>query len=458
MNTRKKSLFRLTFKNFNWSFLNSVGGSIISFGFNIFYLNTFIPDQFGEIVIGYLILSFAIPLSELGLSGALIQRNIKDIKIDSAQSLSTLIAFATGLLGFFIVLFLGNSNDYLQSLFFSFVVFSTLIVTSLSFRYKVHLSIEMRYHVISKITIISSLLSHGITVSILFFSDSKNILILFNQRLLLALITLVLLSQYQKLKWRFSLQFKQLIDEIRFGISLTMSNVLENIYKQGLPVLFSMQSLKIGGLFFQATKLVEIFNGFMFNLSNTVLFSLFINLDKKRKELISYLYVLFFLVSFGVVIPIMIGYGDLILTIFFGEEWSGINAIFCLLAIMNTNYVMDSSIRSNLKSEKLGRPILILEILKKAIIVAYLISFTFQTDISQFIYGLIICTSLGTFLSIVLYYKKINYKQYLQKYILIQVFILINLYCLISDTLLFSYLYTGALLLLLIFKAYRFEK
>ncbi|MDB4256337.1 oligosaccharide flippase family protein [Flavobacteriaceae bacterium] len=456
MNVTFKKRFGDTFKNLNWSLISSLLAAIISFGSNVYYLRTFGPDQFGSIAIGYLILAFALPFSEFGIVGALIQRNKKDFKIEIAQTLSLFISIVLGLCCMFFFMFF-NQFTIKDPLAFSIIIFFTLVFTSLLLIYKTYFSIEMNYHILSKIVILSTLISHTITILIIYLFDNSNILILFNQRLLLPLISLILFCNYSKIKWRFSYSFMNLISEIKFGINLMFANVLESVYKQGIPVLFSSKSLIVGGLFFQATKLLEMVNGFMFNVSNTILFSFFIKEKKNDKERISQLFILFFLIITSLLILIFSSFGEAIMIYLFGEDWSGINSIFCLLLIMNSNNILDSSVRVDLKSNKYGKSIFFIEVLKKLIIIIYLLNFTFFNNISNFIIGLILCGSLGTILSIIFTKDKIIFSDYIYKYLLIQIFIIINLFSITYNAYIISYMLLAGLIIYFTNKILRFE-
>ena len=79
---------------------------------------------------------------------------------------------------------------------FSIIIFFTLVFTSSLLIYKTYFSIEMNYHILSKIVILSTLISHTITILIIYLFDNSNILILFNQRLLLPLISLILFYNF----------------------------------------------------------------------------------------------------------------------------------------------------------------------------------------------------------------------------------------------------------------------
>lgn len=450
-----KERFSNTFKNLNWSLISSLTSAIISFFSNIYYLRTFGPDQFGSIAIGYLILAFAVPFSEFGIVGALIQRNKKDFKIETAQTLSLFISIIIGLCCMLFFIFF-NQFTIEDPVAFSIIIFFTLVFSSSLLIYKTYLSIEMNYHILSKIVILSTLISHILTILIIYLFDNSNILILFNQRLLFPLISLILFYNYLKIKWKFSYNFMNLISEIKFGINLMFANVLESVYKQGIPVLFSSKSLIVGGLYFQATKLLEMVNGFMFNVSNTILFSLFIK-EKKDKERISQLFILFFLIVTSLLILIFSSFGEEIMIYLFGEDWSGINSIFCLLLIMNSNNILDSSVRVDLKSNKYGTSIFFIEVLKKLIIIIYLLKFAFFNNILNFIIGLILCGSLGTILSILFTKDKIIFSDYIYKYLLIQIFIIINLFSITYELSVISFILLAVLIIYFMNKTLRFE-
>lgn len=398
------------FKNISWAVINSIAGLSISFLSSFFYLRVFSPENFGSIVIEYLILSLGLIFSEFGLSGALIQRNKTDNLIFKSFTLSFLISILIGILYLSYILIFKYSQI---SLIMSIIILLSLCTNSFIIPYKNILSIKEDYHYLSKFNCFALALSHLLVITIILSSSSPNIWMLFSQRLIMPSILLIFFFFHLKnLSVKLDFKFRELVTQIGFGSKLMISNLLETAYKQGLNVLFSFNSLLFGGLFLQANRLTDIYNGLIFNISNTILFSRFLRLDTKNTFKIKkyFIYTLLILTSLGIII--MTYFGKPIISLLYGEKWVGLPFILSMLLLINYNVILDNSVRGLFKSKRMGSQILTIEILKKLLIVLVFINFFEIPQINLFIYTLTIITSIGSFLTIYIakkYIKEISF-------------------------------------------------
>ena len=407
------------FKNISWAVINSIAGVTISILSSFFYLRVFSPEIFGSIVIDYLILSIGLIFSEFGLSGAIIQRN----KVDSLIYKSFTLSFITSILIGIIYLLYVSFFKYSQtSLIMSILILLSFTVNSFIIPYKNILSIKEDYHCVSKFNFFSLALSHLLVITIILSSNIPNIWMLFSQRLIMPLILFIFLFFHLKtFKVKFDFMFKELMSQIGFGSKLMTSNLLETMYKQGLNVLFSFNSLLLGGLFLQANRLTDVYNGLIFNISNTILFSRFIRLGTKNIFTIKkyFCYSLLLLTSIGIII--MTYFGEIIIGILYGEKWLGLPFVLSMLLLINYNVIIDNSVRSLFKSKRMGSQILTTEILKKSLIVLVFIVFLEIPQIKIFIYSLTLVTSIGSFFTIYIAKKNIKEINFLNLFYVTQI-------------------------------------
>lgn len=368
--------------------ISSVIGIIVTLSSTWYYLQIFEPSDFGELAGEYLVLSFAIVLSDMGLNGALTRRNDEHIEFDPFQSLLSLMALVIVSVYIIVNLLLGDFC-WISSA----VILLSMLTNISALKSKTTLTIKEKYHTISRINIIALVISHIVTIIIV--EIYAEIEFLFLQKLWYYTAFSLLLAKYARVPylWRLKLGGLKLY-ELRIGASLTLSQLTESAYKQSLPVIIATIDKTQAGLFLQGMKLVDIGNNIIGSVYNTIVFSLRIKSFFKTDEITKY-------ISSGIFVMILCVYsimyakGEIIIANVFGTDWIGVRNVILYSLAMSLVYSVDMSIRSLVKAEGSPTQIVSYDVPKKMLLLA---SYGLAFFVSFKLLFLIAATSYATYI------------------------------------------------------------
>lgn len=384
----EKTLKEKTTSALIWSFIDKFGQQIIYLATGIVLGRILSPDDYG--LVGALALFTAISTT---LVGSGYSRALMNKPVVSQKELDTVFYYniAVGLFLYLLLFFCAP----LISLFFgkpiltllSRVLFLTILFTSLSNVQDFVLTKKMDLSNITKANIFSLLPASALAMTAAILGYGVWALVV--QTLLMSFLKMIFYWKYGKWSPTRSFHYKILKNLFPFSSGVLMMNlintVFNNIYSLLIGRIYSTQQL---GIYTQGSKYQDIPTGLIYNTFRTVSTPLLssLNEDKDRlKRVLSKLIKTIALICFPILFGMILIAKPLILALI-TEKWLGsvpILQILCLSGIFTTlNNVLQESILAKGKS----RQLLIVEILKKGVLVL-LILFTINQGIIGLAWG-----------------------------------------------------------------------
>lgn len=397
---------------FLWDFLGKI--SIHSTGFivSIFLARLLEPSDFGLIGIAMAMIGIAWAFSDMGLSGALIQRKrVLPIHYSSVFYLNIFISIiltsTTYLLANTIAIFYDDSRLVL----IIEVISIYFILSSLTSVHIAMLRRELEFKQLAKISFISSLLG-GILGVILAFNNFGVWSLIF-QQLLSSIINIILIYRVTKYKIELKFSFKALFHLWKFGFRMFLSSLLENIFQRiDFMIIAKLFNPTMLGFFQRAKALDRMIITYS---SESIMSVLFPVLSKIKNDLlrfqnifIKFLGIISF-VSFFLVGVFFLVSKELIILLF-GQKWLISVGFFQILVLGSFIYPLSALFVNVLSSRGNSKAFLRLEIYKK-IILSLNLSIGFIWGIYGYLYGLLIVYIISLYLNIIFVSKEIKLQQ-----------------------------------------------
>ncbi|ADV46972.1 lipopolysaccharide biosynthesis protein [Nitratifractor salsuginis] len=395
-------------KAFIWDFTGKIAKHGMSFVISVILARLLEPSDFGLIALAAVFIGIASIFADMGLGSALIQRrkvlpihysSVFYFNLVSSLLLTIIVCIASNsIAGFF-------NNDALSVLIR--VISLTFIINAFSSVQRTKLRRELNYALLTKITLISSLMSGVVSVSLAFASFGVWSLVV--QSLLQGLLFNIFI--WSKSKWRPSLNFswKALTQLWGYGFRMFLSGLMESIFTRldtlVIGKLFSAADL---GFFNRAKSLDRMIVKYSSGSLMSVLFPI---LAKVQRDLPRFQHI--FLKSLGIIVFIsffLIGLlyvlsHELILLLY-GQKWLQTVDYFKILVLSSFGYPVSALLVNVLSSRGNSRAFLRLEIYKKIIGLLNLI-IAFRWGIEGYLYGYLAAMSLAVYLNVTFVHKEI---------------------------------------------------
>lgn len=420
-------------KAFIWDLFGNLGTHISSLIVTIFLARLLEPSDFGLIAMIMVIVSVAKIFSDVGLGGALIQRS-KLLPIHytsvfffniSAGFLLTLITYlsASQISQFY------NSPELLPLIQ---VMSSLFVISAFHAVQSVILRKELNYGLLTKVNLISSLLSGVIGVLLAFWGAGVWSLV----AQLISREVLINILIWSKSSWAPTLafSFKALKQLWGYGINMFLAGLLDTIYERAdyliIGKLFAPATL---GFFHQAKQLnllvIKYSAGSLMSVLFPVLSKIQNDIEQFRRVVIKSTGIISF-VTF-LILGCLFLVADELIVLLLGAKWEPSIFYFKILALSGFAYPISALMVNVLSSRGKSKEFLRLEVYKKIIQSATLyILYVFGIEI--FLYSLILSSLLGTSLNIFFATRELGLSFFaVVRPILIQVMIVINLVLLI---------------------------
>jgi len=387
-------------KSFAWDFAGRVGNQLSGLIIGIILARLLTPSQFGLIGMAMVFISVSEIFTNLGLSSALIQRSDPTeehysssflLNIGAALLLTIIfVAVAPLIAGFF-------KNKEITGLVR--VLSVSLLIGSFSVVQEARLRKKMRFDLLTKAKLISSVVS-GVTGIALAFAGF-GVWSLVVQTLLGRILTTA--YYWFVSEWRPKLLFKiRAIRELwAYSFNLFISNIIDTAYNQLDSIIiariFSANEL---GLYSRAKSLNRFAIKYSSESVGTITFPAMaeikddrekmIRLGLKAETLISFL-------SFGLLGWLYVSAGPLILTLF-GPRWEASIKIFRILCLSGFAYPISAATLSMLKASGDSQSFLKVEVWKKIVGLAGFV-FGFMFGLEGFLISLIITGAISVYLN-----------------------------------------------------------
>ncbi len=338
--------------SYAWSFLGKFGLQAIYLLSNIILARLLTPSDFGVIGVLAVIFSVAQTLSDSGLGGALImEKELNRINCGTIFIFNATISFC-----FYLIIYIcspilesfydiDNLSKVARLLGLVFVFHALGIVP------KSILTYQLKFKIISLITIISVLVSAFCSILLAIFHAGVYSLVVF--QLLNALLSSILYISIAKYRIYLCFDKQSFTRMFKFGLFTTITNVIDSLYENLIAAIFGkMIGVREAGFFSQAKKLEEASIQSLVLTVNTTAFpvlskirsqlSLFIHEAESLKKTVP-LFVAPLLIFIGV-------YANEIIILLFGNEWISSSTYLSQLMIAGFFMLNESINRNFIKS------------------------------------------------------------------------------------------------------------
>lgn len=386
---------------FLWDFSGRLLMQGSGFIVTIFLARLLEPSDFGLIAIATVIIGIAQVFMDIGLSSALIQRHrVLPIHYSSVFYFNIIIGLSLSAIIFISSFWIGDFYNN-QLLIPVIQVMSVLfILNALSSVQGTKLRKDLKYPLLTKANLTSSITSGAVGISLAFYG--AGIWSLVFQTLVMSIVYNIIL--WSTSEWRPSLTFswKALKQLWGFGFRMFLSGLLEAIFSRLdyliIGKLFSPATLG----FFQRAKSLDLM--IITYASSSLMSILFPVLSKIKNDLPRFQTVI--LKSLGVIsfITFLLSGGlyvtaDELITMLFGSKWETSIYYFKILALSGFAYPISALLVNVLSSRGNSKAFLRLEIYKK-IIFGLNLSIGFIWGIEGYLYGLVIASIIAVYLNI----------------------------------------------------------
>ncbi len=214
---------------FIWDFMGKLARSGMGFIVSIFLARLLEPSEFGLIAMVTVLIAMADIFTDIGLGGALIQRRrVLPVHYSSVFYFNLLVASLLTMIVYFsaekIALFYHNEQLVLLTKVLAF----TFIISAFSSLQTIKLRKELGHKLITKITLVASLIGGVVGVSLAFYGAGVWSLVVqgFVQGIGYNLII------WNRAKWKPTLQFslKALLQLWAFGFRMFLTGLIDNIF------------------------------------------------------------------------------------------------------------------------------------------------------------------------------------------------------------------------------------
>lgn len=395
--------------SFFWDFLGKLVNGGMGFILTLFLAHLLEPSEFGLIAIVVAFLGFISVFFDAGLTSALIQRRkVLPIYYTSVFYFNLVIALILTFIVFIYSDTIANfyKNETLTPLLKVMSIY--FILGALSSVQKVQLQKELHYKLLSKITIITTVISGVIGICFAYYG--AGVWSLVAQNLSLGVIDNILLWKISK--WRPSLNFsiKALKNLWRFGFYIFLVSIM-NLFFGRLDVLIAgkLVSPSILGFYDRAKHLNQMIYSYSAGSLMSVLFPVFSKVQKDLSRFQNIFIKIYGLLSFGVFLLIGGFYvtSEELIVLLFSEKWLVSAYYFKIIVLSVFAYVYGALLTNVLISRGKSRRYLRIDIYKKILMVVNLyVGFSFGLE--GFLYGSILVAVLVFLIDLYYVIKELN--------------------------------------------------
>ena len=396
-------------KAFIWDFFGKMATHGMGFVVSIFLARLLEPSDFGLIAMVMVIVGMATVFTDVGLGAALIQRRkIRSIHYSSVFYFNIVVGLLLTVITYFSAPWISefyNSTALIplvQVMSFSFIIGAFSSVQSTRLRK------ELNYALLTKIGLISSLVSGVVGISLAFWGAGVWSLVV--QTLLMGVVYNLIIWKAGQWKPTLAFSWKALTQLWGFGFRMFLSGMLDAIFTR-------IDFLIIGKLFpaetlgyFQRAKSL---NGMVVQYSSGSLMAvLFPVLSKVQNDLSRFQNII--MKSLGIICFItflLLGglylVSEELIVLLFSDKWLPSVDFFKILILSGFAYPISALLVNVLSSRGNSKSFLRLEIYKKSIAsVNFIMLYFYGIDI--FLYGLIVQAVLGVSLNILFASREVN--------------------------------------------------
>ena len=396
-------------KAFIWDFFGKMATHGMGFIVSIFLARLLEPSDFGLIAMVMVIIGMTSVFIDVGLGGALIQRRrVRPVHYFSVFYFNIFVGLLLTLLTYFSAPWISEFYNNEQLLPLAQVMSLLFIISSLGSVQGIRLRKELNYALLTKISLISSLISGVLGVSLAFLG--AGVWSLVAQALIGGIVTNILI--WRASNWVPSLMFswKALTQLWGFGFRMFLSGMLDKIF-------IRLDFLIIGKLFFPATlgyfqrakslrsMAVQYSSGSLMTVLFPVLSKIQNDLPRFQNTIIKSLGIILFVIF--LLLGALYLISEELIVLLFSDKWLPSVEFFNILVLSGFSYPISALLVNVLSSRGNSKAFLRLEIYKKMIAT---INFfvLYYWGINAYLYGLLVTSVLGVSLNILFASREIK--------------------------------------------------
>ena len=388
-------------KAFIWDLSGKMATHGMGFIISIFLARLLEPSDFGLIAMIMVIIGMATIFTDVGLGGALIQRRrVHPVHYSSVFYFNIVVGLLLAVVTYFSAPWISKFYDNDALLPLAQVMSISFVLSSLSSVQNTRLRKELNYALLTKIGLISSLISGALGISLAFWGAGVWSLVV--QTLSMGLIYNIIIWSVGHWKPTLEFSWKALTQLWGFGFRMFLSGLLDTFFSR-------LDFLIIGKLFPPATlgffQRAKSLNNMVVQYSSGSLMSvLFPVLSKVQNDLLRFQNII--MKSLGVlsfVVFLLLGalylVSEELIVLLFSDKWLPSVEFFKILVLSGFAYPISALLVNVLASRGNSKAFLRLEIYKKLIASVNFIVLYFL-GIDAFLYGLIVQGILAVSLNI----------------------------------------------------------
>jgi O-antigen/teichoic acid export membrane protein len=396
-------------KAFIWDFFGKFGKLGMGFIFSIFLARLLEPSDFGLIAMIMVIVTIADVFTDLGLGGALIQRQrLHMAHYSSVFYFNIFIGTILSLITFFSADYIADFYNNKTLIHLTQIISLTFIIGALNSIQTIQLRKELNYALLTKLTFVSSLTSGILGILLAFYG--AGVWSLIAQTLSYGIIYTALVWNASRWRPDFLFSFKALMQLWGFGFRMFLVILLDAVFSR-------LDFIIIGKLFTPATlgyyQRGRSLNEMVINFSSSTLMRvMFPVLSKIQNDLARFQNVIVKLSGIIIFITFMI-MGTLyliseeLIILLFSAKWMPSVVYFQILVLSGVFQPINALLVNVLSSRGNSKDFLKMAMLKKLVLAINLfVGFSF--GIESFLYGLIIAAFINTIITIIFVSREIN--------------------------------------------------
>jgi len=399
---------------FIWDFTGKLASNGMGFIISIFLARLLEPSEFGLIAMVMVVIGIATVFSDSGLGVALIQRRrVLPIHYSSVFYFNIFVAIVLGLVTFFSAGSIAEFYHNEELIPLAQVMSLSFIIGALSSVQSIRLRKELNYSLLTKIGLISSLISGAIGITLAF--KGAGVWSLVAHTLAAGIITNILL--WITSKWKPSLIFslKALIQLWTFGFHVFLVSLLDAVFTRlDVLIIGKLFTPDILGFFSRAKSLNQMIISYASGSLMAVLFPVLSKIQRDLPRFQNIIIKAFGIISFIVFLLLGIFYliAEELIVLLFSEKWLPSVDYFKILVLTGFSVPLGVLLVSIIQSRGNSKLLFRIDIYKKIFFVLNFY-FGFLFGIEGYLYGLVGVTTIALLINIYYGAREISLSPYL---------------------------------------------
>lgn len=399
---------------FIWLFFGRMGAQGIAFVASLFLARLLEPSEFGLIAMVSVIIAIAQVFTNVGLAAALIQRKrVLPVHYSSVFYFNILIGTLLCLIIFFSASLIAGFYNNQQLVPLVQVMSLSFIINAFGTVQNTKLRRELKFPLLTRIRISSGIISGVIGVVMALYGAGVWSLVAMTLSAGVSYNVILWVAS----EWRPSLLFslKALMQLWGFGARMFLAVLLDTIFTRlDIIIIGKLFAPATLGFFQRAKSLNEMATVYPMSSLVQVLFSVLSKVQKNLARFQNIIVKLLGIITFLVFMLLGCLYllSEELIVLLFSEKWLPSVEYFQILVLSGFAYPLGALLVTVLSSRGNSKAVLRLEIYKKGLIAANLyIGFLF--GIKGYLYGLVLVSSVGLVISILIASREIKLPPYL---------------------------------------------